>query len=767
MNSSNTNIFNEVANFLFHRIGANPLPADTKNKRINIPWGEFQNKSIPEQVHESSKEKGEYDNGIAVMTGRIHKGKNEGKYLTGIDCDNKKAIDEICNSLGFKNIDELANWTWVEQHKDNPDKAHIYILSTKSLKNKGKDPKKVEIESLNEIPAIEVKCERQNMFTAPSIHEDGYPYEILGTREPVLCNDEFENHLDNIFRKYGIEYLHNSSEQNNNNSTLPDPLRQLTLLLEIPPDFKFRIHQGSRHNTMVSFANKLLFKYKFDNNNNGNKLKDFFNEVNDKLCIPPLPKDEINSIWRDALKFSDNKFAEMQIVNEDEDDIQNYKSPIVVQLDKSDKLLHKEIVQNFVYDIQTNSIDCTLNSKYDLTKIIVPINIKQWPDVRKTFRKLCEEKGIKEDDICLLLESIDNNADLIKKYYLENNRKHNATVAATEERKKQRLQLIQEGTDFVMAKYRFSTVEESNEILFYDSNKGVYTSGGHIIIDKEIDKKYGYKLKTADITEIRNYVRRKTYIKLQEFDSNIDIINLRNGLYNWKTGEFFPHTPDYYSLNQKPIVYNPKARPKYFIKFLKEVLWTDDILTAIDIIAYTFLKYNLHEYYFILIGVGANGKSVFTGLVTNLHGLKNVSNVSLNSLVTNRFALAALENKDVNIDTELSSATIKDISILKKLTGKQPITIEKKGIDPYDTILHAKQIFNANQMPNIPDSSDARYRREIPLSFPFQFEGSRDDPELLNKLSTEEELSAILNIITIALKRITKNGGGIYLNQKQ
>ena len=34
----------------------------------------------------------------------------------------------------------------------------------------------------------------------------------------------------------------------------------------------------------------------------------------------------------------------------------------------SDKLLEQEIVQNFVYDIQTNSIDCTLNSKYDLNK---------------------------------------------------------------------------------------------------------------------------------------------------------------------------------------------------------------------------------------------------------------------------------------------------------------------------------------------------------------------------------------------------------------
>ena len=62
---------------------------------------------------------------------------------------------------------------------------------------------------------------------------------------------------------------------------------------------------------------------------------------------------------------------------------------------------------------------------------------------------------------------------------------------------------------------------------------------GDIIIEQEIDKKYGYKLKTADITEIKNYVRRKTYTTLEEFDSNLDIINLKNGLYNWSTNEFF------------------------------------------------------------------------------------------------------------------------------------------------------------------------------------------------------------------------------------
>ncbi|HSF51241.1 MAG TPA: phage/plasmid primase, P4 family [Nitrososphaeraceae archaeon] len=756
MTSSNTNIFNEVADFLFYEIGANPIPADTKYKRINKHWGDFQDKSVPVEVHEFRKEKGEYDNGIAVMTGRFHKGKNKGKFLIGIDCDNKKAIEEICNTLGFKNINELAGWTWVEQHKDNADKAHIYILSTKPFKNKGRSVDNTRLELLNEIPAIEVKCERQTMFTAPSIHEDGYPYEILGTREPVLC-DEFENHLDNISRKYNIEYLDNHGHTNNNNS-LPQPLRQLINWLEIPPNFQFKIHEGSRHNTLISFANALLFKYKFDTNvSRKDELRNFFYDVNNKLCVPePLPDEEIKNIWRDSLKNSEEKTSRIKIENEDENDASSYKSQVIIPLDYDDQLL--ETVETFVYDIQKNSVDCSLNSKYKLgTRVIVPINIKQWPDVRKNFKKECIEKGIDEIDISLLLESLDKNIDLITKHYLENHRKNVAALAAAKERKRQRLDLIKEGTEFVISKYNFRTIMESKEILKYDSNSGVYVPYGDIIIEEEIDKKYGYQLKTNEINEIKKYVQRKTYTKLEAFDANLDIINLEDGLFNWRTKEFLPHKPDYYSLNQKPIKYNPEAIPRRFIKFLREVLHLRDIRTVVEIIAYTFIRTHWFQYYYILKGEGGNGKNVLIGILSHLHGEKNVSNVPLKDISKDRFALVDLVNKDINVDTE--STIIDDISSLKKLTDPQLVRVQQKGQPAFDARLHAKPIFAANKLPTTADNTDARFRREIIIDFPNQFQdGINADPDLLNKIvNNEEEMSGIFNLVVNSLSTITKN----------
>jgi putative DNA primase/helicase len=193
-----------------------------------------------------------------------------------------------------------------------------------------------------------------------------------------------------------------------------------------------------------------------------------------------------------------------------------------------------------------------------------------------------------------------------------------------------------------------------------------------------------------------------------------------------------------------------------------------DIRPAIEIISYTFIRKNLFEYYFILIGNGANGKNVFVGILSHLHGLKNVSNVSLKSLATHRFALAQLENKDINVDTELSKNV--DIANLKKLTGTQPVMVERKGKDPYDVELWAKYFFNTNELPIISDNSDARHRREIILSFPHQFEdGKNADPELLSKIiNDEEEMSGILNLAINSLQVIHNNKKNTYkINNKR
>jgi P4 family phage/plasmid primase-like protien len=632
-------IIDQWADFWFYLVGVNVIPFDTQ-KRIPIihHYDIYQHEPIPIEIYDQWKRDGKFEKGIAIVLGEVYRGNNIGQYLIGIDIDREKGLIEFLTKNNIQtDLHKFAEKTIVEQHTDELYRAHIYFYSPVPFPQKSADS----------ILGIEVKSRGEHgiMFVSPSVHKNGFNYEIIGNaKEPFLLNleqaIELMRHIDNTCIKHGIKYL-----EKEKNRVLTEPLKKIIRTLKVEPEFQHIIHESQRHMTMLPFADSLLIKHR--NKKSKEELKTFFLLVNDTVCLPPLPKNEINSIWESAVEFVD------------------------------DLEIHDE-----------KNISCS-----------------------------------------------------------------------------EKQSLIENATEHILSKYRFLTIEENKEILVYNGN-GVYVQGGEILIEKELESMFEFELRGADIAEIKGHIMRKTYVKRDEFDSNLDIVNLKNGLYNIRTGKLEPHSPDYYFLNQKPFPYNPKARPKYFIKFLKDILYVDDILTAIDIIAYTFLRYNPKEYYFILIGIGANGKSVYTGLITNLHGLKNVSNVSLNSLVNDRFALADLENKDVNIDTELSSNSIKDMSVLKKLTGNHPIRIERKNQHAYDTILHAKLIFNANQLPISPDNSDAHFRREIILSFPNQFEGDREDPDLLKKLSTEEELSGIFNIIAIALKKRILTTQKIHINEK-
>lgn len=325
--------------------------------------------------------------------------------------------------------------------------------------------------------------------------------------------------------------------------------------------------------------------------------------------------------------------------------------------------------------------------------------------------------------------------------------------------------LVEAATTEIMNKYTFVTIQETDEIWYYKN--GVYIPGGEIIIAKEAENSYHFKVNSGKVTEIKGHIMRLTYHAREEFDADVNIINLKNGLYDWKDDVLKDHTPDYLSINQKSIVYNKNAESKLFGRFLSQVIYPRDIRTCVDAMAYTFYRDYDQEVLFILFGIGRNGKTVFTSLLTRLLGSKNVSNVPLPAMLSDRFALSDLENKDANIDNELTHSTIKQTAALKRLTGgsRQPVRIERKNQKAYDSILYAKLFFNANKIPESDDMSDAYNRRVTIISFPHTFDGAREDKYLISKLTTEPEISGIFNVIMIALRRIIKNKE-LYVHEK-
>jgi putative DNA primase/helicase len=344
--------------------------------------------------------------------------------------------------------------------------------------------------------------------------------------------------------------------------------------------------------------------------------------------------------------------------------------------------------------------------------------------------------------------------------YIQNKSKPNSIDNTGNEK-----QVVEQASEIIMQNYRLVTIEETDVIWYYKD--GVYVQGAEILIAKQAEKIFGYKINDSRLSEIKGHIKRRTYRKHEELDADNNIINLRNGLYDIDNDALLPHNPDYLTIKQKPIFYDKDAKPKRFWTFLSEVLYPRNIRTVVDAMAYTFERDCPIEVLFVFHGIGRNGKSVVTSTLTALHERHNVSNVPLKDMLNDKFSLADLEDKDVNIDNELGNQTINETAVLKRLTGgsRQPIRIQRKYQGAYDAIIYAKLFFNANKIPLSTDDSDAYNRRLIIVAFPWVFEGIKEDKKLLAKLTAQEEISGIFNVLMKALRRIRKTND-IYVNEQ-
>src|SRR5688500_17658430 len=199
--------------------------------------------------------------------------------------------------------------------------------------------------------------------------------------------------------------------------------------------------------------------------------------------------------------------------------------------------------------------------------------------------------------------------------------------------------------------------------------EGMHVFEAERIIEEECHRLFQYDARTWMIEEIKKAIKRQTYHDLSEFDADINIINVKNGLYHIREKILTEHRPDYLSLNQKPIIYDPDAKCPEFEKFESGCLYPSQIKTVNQCAAYTFYRDNPYEHYVIHVGYGWNGKSKLNNAMEKMHGRENVSHVPFNDISKDPYALADLEHKDLNIDNEPSGGIIKNTAILKKLSG--------------------------------------------------------------------------------------------------
>lgn len=292
---------NDAADFWRYQVGLNIIPADTKEKATWIKWLPYQYQPIPEAQHENWKNDNLFENGMAIIAGKIwHNPNLKDMYLICIDLDNQKAIEEFRTIKGKRHtLEELAdNFHFiVEQHADKT-RAHVYFYSKKPYK------KLNSISTSNlDVPKFEVKGEGGHgiMFVTPSPHKDGSNYQILGNEskfvEEPQTYDHIDKHIDSILSKYGVTYLLESDTAVRSDS-----------FFRLNDGYDGKIKVGSRHNFLIRHCNSLIRQ--LHNTVTIESIKNLIEHINQTYFEEPLPNEELERIFNDCVTFMTKQINE-------------------------------------------------------------------------------------------------------------------------------------------------------------------------------------------------------------------------------------------------------------------------------------------------------------------------------------------------------------------------------------------------------------------------------------------------------------------------
>ena len=201
--------------------------------------------------------------------------------------------------------------------------------------------------------------------------------------------------------------------------------------------------------------------------------------------------------------------------------------------------------------------------------------------------------------------------------------------------------------------------------------------------------------------------------------------------------------------------YNPQATSTEWLKFLETVTNHDDkkICLLQELSGYVLFPDNRLQKCAVLIGSGANGKSVFLNVLTKIFGSANISNVEMSSL-SQDFQVIQLMNSMLNISAETRTNVAGAESKFKQITAGDEISACYKGKDYITFKPRAKMFLACNEYVKSSDTTEGWTRRFCFVDFPMHFVETPNpnnpeelpiDRDIENKLTAPETLSAIFN----------------------
>ena len=270
-----------------------------------------------------------------------------------------------------------------------------------------------------------------------------------------------------------------------------------------------------------------------------------------------------------------------------------------------------------------------------------------------------------------------------------------------------------------------------------------------------IARRFNPQITSGEFEEVLSRLRTDAKRVTRTMDP--DLIAVNNGIFNFKTRELLPFSPDYVFLTKSHVDYNQDATNvvihndedgtdwdvESWIESLSDdpeivdLLW--ELLSAI---VRPYVTWNKSIWFYST--VGNNGKGTFCVLLRNLCGEGAVATIPISDFAV-KFALEVLVKAMAIVTDENDvGAYIDKVANLKAIITGDAVSIDRKFLTPISFQFHGLMVQCVNEMPRIKDKSGSFYRRLLIVPFDKCFTGKEREYIKGDYLKRSEVLEYVL-----------------------
>lgn len=297
-------------------------------------------------------------------------------------------------------------------------------------------------------------------------------------------------------------------------------------------------------------------------------------------------------------------------------------------------------------------------------------------------------------------------------------------------------------------------LDEGGRLYWYDE-AGLWRLDGERVVRSVTYRWLGDRCRANHVTNALDKLKgyRPTISHVQPEG----LLNVTNGMLDWRTGELEPHDPAHRSTYQLQAAWRPGAMCPTVDRWLAEVVEADVIELVWEIVGTCVYAGDPFHRAVLLHGTGRNGKGTLLRLITALIGEAFVSSITPQQLAEDRFAAAGLFGMVANLAGDLDARAVLRSDVFKMATGGDMFEVQRKYGQPFKIRNRATMLFAANALPGSPDHSHGYGSRWVVV--PFQtitLTPEQEDRGLEARLAAE--LDGVLVQAVEGLRRALKRG---------